>query len=114
MAAADAPLSIIFICIGNSDFSPLQKICRKKEGKRDCTEVVIVSEILEGSDIVSENKARMAAQSLHLIPAQMVSYMHNNNIAAKPPIQVAFENQLRRFFVPGLPFSIVPFIFVDP
>lgn len=35
-----------------------------------------------------ENAKRIAQQALRNVPWHLIAYMHKNNIAAKPPIQV--------------------------
>lgn len=54
--------------------------------------MILMSEIMsETENRIPEAKSKLAQMALHQVPAQMVSYMHSHNIAAKPPIQVRKE-----------------------
>lgn len=88
-AASDAPLSILIIGMGDYDFNPLQKVCTKrKDGRRDVVQFIHLKSLLNGAEAPWLNKSRIAETALRNVPHHMVQYMHNANIAAKPPIQV--------------------------
>ncbi|CAI2343846.1 unnamed protein product [Caenorhabditis sp. 36 PRJEB53466] len=88
-AASDAPLSILIIGMGDYDFGPLQKVCSKrKDGRRDVVQFIHLKSLLNGAEAPWLNKSRIAETALRNVPHHMVQYMHNSNIAAKPPIQV--------------------------
>ncbi|CAI5441283.1 unnamed protein product [Caenorhabditis angaria] len=88
-AASDAPLSILIIGMGDYDFTSLQKLCaKKKDGKRECCQFIHLKTLLNGADAPWKNKSRIAETALKSVPNHMVQFMHNANIAAKPPIQV--------------------------
>ncbi|CAO4364994.1 unnamed protein product [Caenorhabditis nigoni] len=88
-SASDAPLSILIIGMGDYDFSPLQKLCSKrKDGRRDVVQFIHLKSLLNGAEAPWLNKSRIAETALRHVPQHMVQYMHNANIAAKPPIQV--------------------------
>ena len=88
-SASDAPLSILIIGMGDFDFTPLQKLCSKrKDGRRDVVQFIHLKSLLNGAEAPWLNKSRIAETALRNVPHHMVQYMHNANIAAKPPIQV--------------------------
>ncbi|CAD6198984.1 unnamed protein product [Caenorhabditis auriculariae] len=90
-AASEAPLSVIIIGMGEGDFSSLQKISSRKKdanGKRECVEFFQMKTLLNGAETPAQNKSRIAERALRNVPNHLVHFMHNANIAAKPPIQV--------------------------
>lgn len=77
--------------MGDFDFSSLQKLCSKrKDGRRDVVQFIHLKSLLNGAEAPWLNKSRIAETALRHVPQHMVQYMHNANIAAKPPIQVFF------------------------
>ncbi|CAB3405336.1 unnamed protein product [Caenorhabditis bovis] len=88
-SAADAPISILIVGMGDGDFGALAKICAKrKDGKRECAQFIRLRGLLNAAELPWANKSRIAETALHNVPNHMVQYMHSQNIAAKPPIQV--------------------------
>uniref|UniRef100_A0A915CAQ1 Copine C-terminal domain-containing protein n=1 Tax=Parascaris univalens TaxID=6257 RepID=A0A915CAQ1_PARUN len=93
--ASKAPLSIIFIGIGDGDFDDFYRLTSKrqmeagKKREREIVEFVDLKTVIDRDECAANNKRRIAEQALHIVPWHLVSYMHRNNIAAKPPIQVS-------------------------
>uniref|UniRef100_A0A1I7XTW0 Copine domain-containing protein n=1 Tax=Heterorhabditis bacteriophora TaxID=37862 RepID=A0A1I7XTW0_HETBA len=107
-AASEAPLSVLFIGVGDGDFSQLHKlVSKRKDGQRQCVQLVCLKDILNASDSPFENKTRIAENALRAIPQHMTDYMHTANIAAKPPIQVRNFSVFHICFVFHVIFQII-------
>uniref|UniRef100_A0A183VBV8 Copine domain-containing protein n=1 Tax=Toxocara canis TaxID=6265 RepID=A0A183VBV8_TOXCA len=93
--ASKAPLSVIFIGIGDGDFEDLCRLTSKhqsesgKKPEREIVEFLELNSVLERGGRAAHNKRRIAERALHVVPWHLVSFMHKNNIAAKPPIQIS-------------------------
>uniref|UniRef100_A0A9J2PTG5 Copine C-terminal domain-containing protein n=1 Tax=Ascaris lumbricoides TaxID=6252 RepID=A0A9J2PTG5_ASCLU len=91
--ASKAPLSVIFVGIGDGDFDDFYRLTSKrqveagKKREREIVEFLDLNSVLDRDECAAHNKRRIAEQALHIVPWHLVSYMHRNNIAAKPPIQ---------------------------
>ncbi|CAJ0581496.1 unnamed protein product, partial [Mesorhabditis spiculigera] len=82
-------MSILFVGVGDGDFTHFRKLCAKKRhSPRDAVEFIELNEILDRSEAASDSKKRICEQSLHSVPRHFLQHMHGKGIAAKPPIQV--------------------------
>ncbi|GMS82200.1 hypothetical protein PENTCL1PPCAC_4375, partial [Pristionchus entomophagus] len=91
-SAALHPISIIFIGVGVGDFTSYSKLVRKaremQKETRACVEFIELHKIVDLTQSLPANRARIAEQGLMSLPSHMVSFMHRNAVSAKPPIQV--------------------------
>ncbi|GMR34366.1 hypothetical protein PMAYCL1PPCAC_04561, partial [Pristionchus mayeri] len=91
-SAALHPISIIFVGVGVGDFSSFAKLVRKaREAQKEtrvCVEFIELHKIIDLTQSLPANRARIAELGLTNVPSQMVSFMHRNAVSAKPPIQV--------------------------
>jgi hypothetical protein len=83
--AADAPLSIVIVGVGEEDFAVMEFLDASKERVgRDMVQFVEFNRY-------RENSAKLTAATLKEIPHQLVSYFHGRDIEPLPPVQVEEE-----------------------
>ncbi|KAF8362447.1 cpna-5 [Pristionchus pacificus] len=100
-SAALHPISIIFVGVGVGDFTSYSKLVRKaREAQKEtriCVEAKLTTKlnvfielhkIVDLTQSLPANRARIAEHGLTSLPSQMVSFMHRNAVSAKPPIQI--------------------------
>ncbi|VDK43438.1 unnamed protein product, partial [Anisakis simplex] len=93
--ASKAPLSVIFIGLGDGNFDDFYRLAGKhhhesrNRPEREIVEFLELNSVFESTECAARNKRRIAERALHSVPWHLVSYMHKNNIAAKPPIQIS-------------------------
>lgn len=77
----DAPLSVVFIGVGDGDFDGIKSILEShKKGDRDCVQLVRYNELLAAKQSLTE-------AALDSIPEQLVSYFCIKTIAPLPPVE---------------------------
>jgi hypothetical protein len=84
-AAADAPLSIVIVGVGEEDFAVMEFLDASKERVgRDMVQFVEFNRY-------RENSAELTSATLKEIPHQLVSYFLGRDIEPLPPVQVEEE-----------------------
>uniref|UniRef100_A0A0R3RNM6 Copine domain-containing protein n=1 Tax=Elaeophora elaphi TaxID=1147741 RepID=A0A0R3RNM6_9BILA len=90
------PISIIFMGRRMAD---LNGFCSTASSKRnafpsgvktnsDFVEFIDLNSVMIQEATAKQNERRIAERALRNVPWHLIAYMHKNNIAAKPPIQV--------------------------
>jgi len=91
--AAEAPLSIVIVGVGDGDFSSMEKldsddtVLRSSNGKECSRDIVQFVPFRK----VSHSESRLAAETLAEIPAQLVQYFSSKGIAPTPPLAPAVD-----------------------
>ncbi|XP_064607503.1 copine-8-like [Liolophura sinensis] len=108
--AANLPMSIIIIGIGDADFEAMEILdgddvrvsSRGRVAERDIVQFVPMRDFVQRSTENSQSlQARLAKEVLAEVPDQFLSYMRKYNIKPKPPLQ----RQLTISSVSSLPIS---------
>jgi len=82
--ASAAPISVVMVGIGNTDFSAMQFLDDSSSGDTDIAQFVPFNN-------VSRNSVELTSQTLREIPAQLVNYFQKNNIPPLAPIHCEEE-----------------------
>jgi hypothetical protein len=89
-AAEDAPISIVIIGVGNSDFSDIEKLCDNdyKSRLKDSRGIPIAREIVSFVSFkhFGGNANEVIAEALRGIPEQVVTYFVTNGIKPLSPV----------------------------
>ena len=88
-AAEDAPLSIVIIGVGNSDFSSVKKLCGDTNGKlRDSRGIPTARDIVTFVSFkqFGGNATEVIAEALKEIPEQFVEYQVMNGVKPQPAV----------------------------
>jgi len=103
-ASDDAPLSIIFLGVGNGNFSALERICNESYRRRllHTNGVPISRNIVSFAhfkdydyskpELMLSKTKEVVADALYNIPEQMISYFTNNGMKPNPPVPVPDTN----------------------
>ncbi|VDM12085.1 unnamed protein product [Wuchereria bancrofti] len=92
-----APISIIFLGRKVTELNTFHNTTGAKKSELPGDDVSLNSDFVEFIDLNSimihettpkQNAKRIAERALRNVPWHLITYMHKNNIAAKPPIQV--------------------------
>mmetsp|Transcript_967 Transcript_967/g.2212 ORF Transcript_967/g.2212 Transcript_967/m.2212 type:complete len:633 (+) Transcript_967:86-1984(+) len=88
-AAEDAPISIVIIGVGNSDFTSVKQLCGEKNYKlRDSRGIPTAREIVTFVSFkqFGGNATEVIAEALKEIPEQFVEYQVINGVKPLPPV----------------------------
>ncbi|KAK6103214.1 Copine family protein [Brugia pahangi] len=92
-----APISIIFLGRRVTELNTFNSVTISKKSELSGDDVSLNSDFVEFIDLNSimineatpkQNAKRIAERALRNVPWHLITYMHKNNIAAKPPIQI--------------------------
>uniref|UniRef100_A0A1I8ELX1 Copine domain-containing protein n=1 Tax=Wuchereria bancrofti TaxID=6293 RepID=A0A1I8ELX1_WUCBA len=92
-----APISIIFLGRKVTELNTFHNTTGAKKSELPGDDVSLNSDFVEFIDLNSimihettpkQNAKRIAERALRNVPWHLITYMHKNNIAAKPPIQI--------------------------
>uniref|UniRef100_A0A0R3QXY3 Copine domain-containing protein n=1 Tax=Brugia timori TaxID=42155 RepID=A0A0R3QXY3_9BILA len=92
-----APISIIFLGRRVTELNTFNSVTISKKSELPGDDVSLNSDFVEFIDLNSimineatpkQNAKRIAERALRNVPWHLITYMHKNNIAAKPPIQI--------------------------
>jgi hypothetical protein len=84
---AEAPLSVVVMGVGPSDFGDMSFLneCQEKDGTR--VHFVDTKLLLQQDGDDNENDKALTEKTLSVIPKQLVSYFSSKNIQPNPPVE---------------------------
>ncbi|KAM3719856.1 Copine family protein [Dirofilaria immitis] len=98
MDVTKAPISIIFLASRMIEFDGLYNITNAKKNNihrdggittnSDFIEFIDLNSVIVEDATCKQNARRIAERVLRNVPWHLITYMHKNNIAAKPPIHI--------------------------